>query len=52
LERRFKPNKDTLFISQGTIPSTSFPSEPFAIFLVADGMGGQEHGQEANQLAA
>jgi serine/threonine protein phosphatase PrpC len=52
LERRFKPNEDTLFISQGTIPSASFPPKPFALFLVADGMGGQEHGQEASQLAA
>jgi serine/threonine protein phosphatase PrpC len=53
LERRLKPNEDTLFVSQGTtIPSAFSPAQSFALLLVADGMGGQEHGQEASRLAA
>jgi serine/threonine protein phosphatase PrpC len=53
LERRLRPNEDTLFVSQGTtIPSASSPSQSFALILVADGMGGEEHGQEASRLAA
>jgi len=53
LERRLRPNEDTLFVSQGTtLPSTFSPSQSFALLLVADGMGGQEHGQEASRLAA
>lgn len=53
LERRLQPNEDTLFVTQGTtLPSASFPSQAFALLLIADGMGGQEHGQEASRLAA
>jgi serine/threonine protein phosphatase PrpC len=53
LERRLSPNEDTLFVSQGTtLPYASSPSQSFAFLLVADGMGGQEHGQEASRLAA
>ncbi|MEO7021141.1 MAG: protein phosphatase 2C domain-containing protein [Ktedonobacteraceae bacterium] len=53
LERRLRPNEDTLFVSQGTtLPCASSPSQSFALLLVADGMGGQEHGQEASRLAA
>ncbi len=52
LERRLRPNEDTLFVSQGTtLPCASSPSQSFALLLVADGMGGQEHGQEASRLA-
>jgi serine/threonine protein phosphatase PrpC len=53
LVRRLRPNEDTLFTSQGTIlPGVSSPGQSFALLLVADGMGGQEHGQEASRLAA
>lgn len=52
LERRLRPNEDTLFVHQGTILSTSTTPRSFALLLVADGMGGQEHGQEASRLAA
>lgn len=53
LVHRLKPNEDTLFASQGTtFPGASFPAQAFALLLVADGMGGQEHGQEASRLAA
>ena len=53
LERRLRPNEDTLFVRQGTtLSGTSSPSQAFALLLVADGMGGQEHGQEASRLAA
>jgi serine/threonine protein phosphatase PrpC len=53
LERKQRPNEDTLFISHGVMPSTSaFNSpKPFVLLTVADGMGGQGHGQEASQLA-
>jgi serine/threonine protein phosphatase PrpC len=52
LERRLEPNEDTIFVKRGTIPSTSSPPKSFALLLVADGMGGQGHGQEASRLAA
>jgi hypothetical protein len=53
LERRLRPNEDTLFVNQGsTLPGIDSPSQAFALLLIADGMGGQEHGQEASRLAA
>src|SRR6266702_5835844 len=54
IERRQRPNEDALFVTHGVMPSTSASTspKPFALFMVADGMGGQGHGQEASQLAA
>jgi len=54
IRRKHKPNEDTLFVTQGVMPSadTSTPPKPFVLLLVADGIGGQAHGQEASQLAA
>ncbi|HEX6551803.1 MAG TPA: protein phosphatase 2C domain-containing protein [Ktedonobacteraceae bacterium] len=49
LERKQRPNEDTLFVIHGVMPSAS--PKPFALLVVADGMGGQAHGQEASQLA-
>jgi serine/threonine protein phosphatase PrpC len=43
------PNEDTLSVSHDTIGSAS--SQPFVLLSVADGMGGQGHGQEASRLA-
>jgi serine/threonine protein phosphatase PrpC len=51
IERKQRPNEDTLFITHGVMPSASTSPKPFALFMVADGMGGQGHGQEASQLA-
>lgn len=51
IERKQRPNEDTLFVTHGVIPSTSGTSKPFALLVVADGMGGQGHGQEASRLA-
>ncbi|MFL5704274.1 MAG: PP2C family protein-serine/threonine phosphatase [Ktedonobacteraceae bacterium] len=53
LERRRRPNEDTLFVTHGVTPSPSASSspKPFTLLMVADGMGGQAHGQEASQLA-
>jgi serine/threonine protein phosphatase PrpC len=49
LERKHRPNEDTILVTHGTVSSTS--PKPFALLVVADGMGGQAHGQEASQLA-
>lgn len=51
--RKQSPNEDVLFVTHGAMPSsaTSNSQKPFAFFMVADGMGGQGHGQEASQLA-
>jgi len=53
IRRKHRPNEDTILVTQGTVPSAS-PStlpKPFALLIVADGMGGQAHGQEASRLA-
>jgi serine/threonine protein phosphatase PrpC len=54
ITRRYKPNEDTLFIIQGTMPlvTPSSVAVPLALLLVADGMGGLGHGKEASRLAA
>src|SRR6266566_889897 len=53
IERKQRPNEDTLFVTHGVMPSASGSTspKPFALLMVADGMGGQAHGQEASQLA-
>jgi len=53
IRRKHRPNEDTILVTQGSVPSVS-PStlpKPFALLIVADGMGGQAHGQEASRLA-
>jgi len=54
IRRKDQPNEDTVYVMQGKIPSDSpsTPSTPFVLLLVADGMGGQGHGQIASRLAA
>jgi PPM family protein phosphatase len=50
IKRRQEPNEDTLSVTRGVIPALAL--KPFLLLIVADGMGGQSHGQEASQLAA
>jgi serine/threonine protein phosphatase PrpC len=53
IRRKHRPNEDTILVTQGSVPSAS-PStlpKPFALLIVADGMGGQARGQEASRLA-
>jgi serine/threonine protein phosphatase PrpC len=54
ITRRYKPNEDTLFIIQGSMPPTASTSAatPLSLMLVADGMGGLGNGKEASRLAA
>jgi serine/threonine protein phosphatase PrpC len=49
--RKHTPNEDSLFILQSVLHSSHAPPRLLALFVVADGMGGHEHGQGASQLA-
>jgi len=51
IRRKHEPNEDTLFVTHGLMPSASSSPEPFALLMVADGMGGHAHGQVASRLA-
>jgi len=49
IERKLRPNEDTLSVTRGLIPAAS--PKPFVLLIVVDGMGGQGHGQQASRLA-
>ena len=51
IRRKYRPNEDTLFVTQGIMPSASTAPKPFVLLVVADGMGGREHGRKASRLA-
>ena len=51
IRRKDRPNEDSIFVTQGVMPAASASLKSFALLVVADGMGGQGHGQEASQLA-
>ncbi len=50
LKRMDEPNEDSLAVLQGTY-TYGGQLLPFGLFIVADGMGGYEGGQEASRLA-
>ncbi len=50
IARKDVPNEDNLFAIQGMRPTNAGP-EPVGLFIIADGMGGHAHGQEASKLA-
>jgi serine/threonine protein phosphatase PrpC len=52
IRRKYKPNEDTVLVTYGVMPSASPSQKSFVLLAVADGVGGQGHGQEASQLAA
>ena len=51
IKRKHRPNEDSIFVTHGFMTSPSASPKPFALLMVADGMGGQAHGQEASRLA-
>jgi serine/threonine protein phosphatase PrpC len=48
--RRHKPNEDSMVVLQATCTYQG-QLVPFGLFVIADGMGGHECGQEASRLA-
>ena len=50
ITRQHRPNEDSLFAFQGT-QTCGDQLQPFGVFVIADGMGGHTHGQEASNLA-
>lgn len=50
IKRQHKPNEDSLFAVQGIGLHHAQP-HTFGLFIVADGIGGHAHGQDASRLA-
>ncbi len=50
IKRKGKPNEDSLFAFENARTSET-GTKPVGLFVIADGMGGHDNGQEASQLA-
>ena len=50
IKRKGQPNEDSL-LALPSLRTSHKHAQPFALFVVADGMGGHGHGQEASSLA-
>ena len=50
IKRQHKPNEDSLFVAQGIRLHSSQPQQ-VGVFIVADGVGGHQFGQEASRQA-
>ncbi|HLJ35728.1 MAG TPA: hypothetical protein VKU38_18880 [Ktedonobacteraceae bacterium] len=51
IKRKDKPGEDSISVTHGLIATSSDLMQPFALFVDADGIGGQAYGEIASQLA-
>lgn len=49
---RTRPNNEDAYLTIDTALESTGTRDPFGVYIVADGMGGHEHGEQASILAA